>query len=72
MAYIEFNDITKEYKMGETTIKALDCASFTAFTGYLPQRSYHCSSDHTQFSPRADGGPSDPVQKRKSDRDYLQ
>lgn len=24
MAYIEFNDITKEYKMGETTIKALD------------------------------------------------
>lgn len=35
MAYIEFNDITKEYKMGETTIKALDRASFTVEEGEL-------------------------------------
>lgn len=35
MAYIEFNHITMEYKMGETTIKALDDASFHVEKGEL-------------------------------------
>lgn len=35
MSYIEFNHITKEYKMGETSIKALDDASFHVEKGEL-------------------------------------
>ena len=35
MAYIEFNDITKEYKNGETRIVALDQASFQVEKGEL-------------------------------------
>lgn len=35
MSYIEFNHITKEYKTGETTIKALDDASFFVEKGEL-------------------------------------
>lgn len=35
MAYIEFNQITKEYKNGETSIKALDEASFCVEKGEL-------------------------------------
>ena len=35
MAYIEFNHISKEYKTGETTIKALDDASFFVEKGEL-------------------------------------
>ena len=35
MAYIEFNDITKEYKTGEVSIKALDEASFFVEKGEL-------------------------------------
>ena len=35
MAYIEFNHITKEYITGETTIKALDDASFFVEKGEL-------------------------------------
>ena len=35
MPYIEFNHITKEYKTGETTIKALDDASFYVEKGEL-------------------------------------
>lgn len=35
MAYIEFNQITKEYKSGETSIKALDEASFHVEKGEL-------------------------------------
>lgn len=35
MAYIEFNDITKEYKNGETRIAALDQASFQVEKGEL-------------------------------------
>lgn len=35
MAYIEFNQITKEYKSGETRIKALDEASFQVEKGEL-------------------------------------
>ena len=35
MAYIEFNDITKEYKNGETRIVALDQASFQVEQGEL-------------------------------------
>lgn len=35
MAYIEFNHITKEYRTGETTIKALDDASFEVEKGEL-------------------------------------
>ena len=35
MAYIEFNHITKEYKTGETSIKALDDASFCVEKGEL-------------------------------------
>lgn len=35
MAYIEFSHITKEYIAGETTIKALDDASFTVEKGEL-------------------------------------
>ena len=33
MAYIEFNNVTKEYKTGETSIKALDGASFSVEKG---------------------------------------
>ena len=33
MAYIEFNNVTKEYKTGETSIKALDGASFSVGEG---------------------------------------
>lgn len=35
MAYIEFNRITKEYKSGETSIKALEDASFEVEKGEL-------------------------------------
>ena len=35
MAYIEFNHIVKEYKTGETSIRALDDASFTVEKGEL-------------------------------------
>lgn len=35
MSYIEFNHITKEYKTGETSIKALDDASFHVEKGEL-------------------------------------
>ncbi len=35
MAYIEFNQITKEYKSGETRIRALDEASFQVEKGEL-------------------------------------
>ena len=35
MAYIEFNSISKEYSTGETTIKALDDASFFVEKGEL-------------------------------------
>lgn len=35
MAYIEFNHITKEYRTGEMTIKALDDASFEVEKGEL-------------------------------------
>lgn len=35
MAYIEFNQITKEYKSGETRIRALDEASFQVEQGEL-------------------------------------
>lgn len=35
MAYIEFNHVSKEYKTGETVIKALDDASFTVEKGEL-------------------------------------
>ena len=35
MSYIEFNHITKEYKTGETSIKALDDASFYVQKGEL-------------------------------------
>lgn len=35
MAYIEFNNITKEYKNGETCIRALDQASFQVEKGEL-------------------------------------
>lgn len=35
MAYIEFNNITKEYKTGEVSIKALDEASFFVEKGEL-------------------------------------
>lgn len=35
MSYIEFNHITKEYKTGETSIKALDDASFYVEKGEL-------------------------------------
>lgn len=35
MAYIEFNNVTKEYKTGETSIKALDGASFSVEKGEL-------------------------------------
>lgn len=35
MAYIEFNQITKEYKSGETSIKALNEASFEVEKGEL-------------------------------------
>ena len=35
MAYIEFNQISKEYVTGETTIKALDEASFIVEKGEL-------------------------------------
>ncbi len=35
MAYIEFNHVSKEYKTGETVIRALDDASFTVEKGEL-------------------------------------
>lgn len=35
MAYIEFRDVCKEYKMGEVTIKALDNTNFTIERGEL-------------------------------------
>ncbi len=35
MAYIEFNNVTKEYKMGEVIIKALDKANFNIEKGEL-------------------------------------
>lgn len=35
MSYIEFNNVTKEYRTGETTIKALDAASFSVEKGEL-------------------------------------
>ena len=35
MAYIEFEHITKEYNSGETSILALDDASFTVEQGEL-------------------------------------
>ena len=35
MSYIEFNHITKEYITGETSIKALDDASFVVEKGEL-------------------------------------
>lgn len=35
MAYIEFKDIVKEYKMGEVTIKALDNTNFSIEKGEL-------------------------------------
>lgn len=35
MSYIEFNNITKQYKTGETSIKALDEASFCVEKGEL-------------------------------------
>ena len=35
MAYIEFKNVTKEYKMGEVTIKALNNVSFTIEKGEL-------------------------------------
>ncbi len=35
MAYIEFKDVVKEYKMGEVSIKALDHASFEIEKGEL-------------------------------------
>lgn len=35
MAYIEFNHVSKEYKTGETVIKALEDASFTVEKGEL-------------------------------------
>jgi len=35
MSYIEFNHVTKEYKTGETSIKALDDASFYVEKGEL-------------------------------------
>lgn len=35
MAYIEFNHVSKEYKTGETVIKALNDASFTVEKGEL-------------------------------------
>lgn len=35
MAYIEFNHVTKEYITGETSIKALNDASFTVEEGEL-------------------------------------
>ena len=35
MAYIEFKDVIKEYKMGEVTIKALDKTNFSIDKGEL-------------------------------------
>ena len=35
MSYIEFNNVIKEYKMGEVTIKALDSTSFNIEKGEL-------------------------------------
>ena len=35
MAYIEFKDVIKEYKMGEITIKALDNTNFSIDKGEL-------------------------------------
>jgi putative ABC transport system ATP-binding protein len=35
MAYIEFNEISKEYITGETKVKALDCATFSVEKGEL-------------------------------------
>lgn len=35
MSYIEFNNVNKDYKMGEITIKALDNANFTIEKGEL-------------------------------------
>ena len=38
MSYIEFNHITKEYKTGEMSIKALDDASFYVEKGRREHR----------------------------------
>lgn len=35
MSYIEFSNVTKEYRTGETSIKALDAASFSVEKGEL-------------------------------------
>ena len=35
MAYIEFNDVVKEYPAGSSSIRALDGANFTADEGEL-------------------------------------
>ena len=35
MAYIEFQDVVKEYQMGEVKIRALDQASFSIDKGEL-------------------------------------
>ena len=35
MAYIEFNDVVKEYPAGSSSIRALDGASFAADEGEL-------------------------------------
>ncbi len=35
MAYIEFKNVVKEYKMGEVTIKALDNTNFEVEKGEL-------------------------------------
>ena len=35
MSYIEFKNVSKEYKMGEVTINALDKASFEIEKGEL-------------------------------------
>ena len=35
MSYIEFNDVVKEYKMGEVIIKALDNTNFKIEEGEL-------------------------------------
>lgn len=35
MSYIEFNDVVKEYKMGEVTIKALNNTNFKIEEGEL-------------------------------------
>ena len=35
MAYIEFDDVVKEYKMGEVRIRALDGADFEVEMGEL-------------------------------------